>query len=75
MEVLRQQNSPESRLVLSCQRRSQKEIWEGLAPKFHPYYFSIGLRRKQELYVISQAIRCKSSFLKPDNKVIPKVYL
>ena len=31
-------------------------IWDGMAPKYHPYYFSIGLRKKQELYIISQSI-------------------
>ena len=30
-----------------------------LCPEFKHYYYSIGLRMKQELYVISQAIRCK----------------
>ena len=35
-------------------------IWGGLCPEFLQYYYSIGLRKKQELYMISQAIRCKS---------------
>ena len=50
-------------------------IWDSLASEYHQFYFSIGIRKKQELYVISQSIRCKTGLLKPDTKRITKVYL
>ena len=50
-------------------------IWDVLAPEYHPYYFSISLQKKQELYEISQSVRRKTDLLKPDTRRIPKEFL
>ena len=50
--------------------------WRGTCQEYLPFFYDIGARKKRELYVISQAIRCRQD---PSNrgppKLVPSLYL